>query len=405
MKKQLLAVAVCGAFCGIAQAEAGVTVYGIIDASVISQSKVPTLVPGVGSAPPTVGTGSVLGFQDGQILPSIYGLKGSEDLGGGLKAGFDLEGGFHSGTGGFNSSNGNIFGRQANLSLSGEWGAFTAGLQLDPALVAAIATEPRGMTDSLSSLGLWIITTLNNGSPFNLPGSAGGVDLQGGIFDANAISYSYAGNGFSVGVLYAFGGVAGSTAANSQTSIGASYSNSGLTVSAGWAQDKANNGQGTATYYTGDNSQIDFIGVGYATGPFAVRFQYQEFKSGYANGVAGFVGTAANDVKDWGIGFDWKAGANTLNLAYYNAKDDGSNLGGANVNVGGKTTELALLDTYALSKRTSVYAQIGSLKADQLTTTSGPGNSVFLNGVVYTPAAASPGNTSTIIGAGIQHEF
>jgi len=395
MKKQLIAVAVCTALCGIAQAEGGVTVYGIIDAGVMEQSKAP--IPAAGSNPAT--TGSVLGFVDGQILPSIYGLKGSEDLGGGLKAGFTLEGGFHSGNGGFNSTNGGIFGREAKMTLGGDWGTFGAGLQLDPALIASIATEPRGLTDSLSNLGLWIIATVGNGVK---PGAAEtGIDLQGGIFDANSISYTYSANGLWVGLLYGFGGVAGSTAANSQTSLGASYTNSGFTVSAGWVQDKANAGQNTPAYYTGDNSQIDFIGAGYAMGPFAGRLQYAEFKFGYVPGSAATPGTASDDVKSIGLGFDWKAGANTLNLAYYRAKDDGMNLGG-------KTTEIALLDTYALSKRTSVYGQIGSLKADAIvggTSPSGPGASVFLNGVVYTPAAANPGNTSTIIGVGMQHEF
>jgi len=383
MKKQLIALAVCGAFCGLAQADgAGVTVYGIIDVGVVSQSKAP--IAATSTSPAT--TGSVLSFQDAQMNPSIYGLKGSEDLGGGLKVGFDLEGGFHSGNGGPNSSNGNLFGRQANMTLGGDWGTFTAGLQLDPALVAAIATEPRGMTDSLSSLGLWIIATVGN-TP---------VDLQGGIFDANSISYTYAGNGLFVGVLYGFGGVAGSTAANSQTSIGASYTNSGFTVSAGWVQDKANVGQNTPTYYTGDSSEIDFIGVGYAAGPFGARAQWEEYKFNYC--LAAPCGTAGDDVKDWGIGLDWKAGANTVNLAYYRATDDGANLGG-------NTTEIALMDLYSLSKRTSVYAQIASLKATSITATSGPGASIYLNGVVYTPAAASPGNTSTIIGVGMQHEF
>jgi predicted porin len=385
MKKQLLAVAVCGAFCGLAQADGpSVTVSGIIDVGVMEQSKAPNP-----TAANPANTGSVLGFVDGQILPSIYALRGSEDLGGGLKAGFTLEGGFHSGNGGFNSSNGGLFGREAKMTLGGDWGTFGAGLQVDPALVAAIATEPRGMTDSLSNLGLWIITTVGNTN----------VPLQGGIFDANSISYTYSGNGLWVGVLYGFGGVAGSTAANSQTSLGASYTNSGITVSAGWVQDKANVGQGTATYYTGNNSVIDFVGVGYAMGPFAGRLQYNEFKFNYC--AAAPCGTAGDDVKSIGLGLDWKAGANTLNLAYYRAKDDGANLGG-------KTTEIALLDTYALSKRTSVYGQIGSLKADAIVggaSPSGPGASIFLNGVVYTPAAANPGNTSTLFGVGMQHSF
>jgi len=385
MKKQLIAVAVCGAFCGLAQADGGnVTLYGIVDASVMTASKAPAPT----STNPA-NTGSVIAFQDGAILPSIYGLTGKEDLGGGLKAGFTMEGGFRVGTGAANNStNGGLFGREAKLTLGGDWGTFGAGLQVDPALVAAIATEPRGMTDSFSMLEHWIIATLGTGP----------VDLSGGIFDADSISYTYSGNGLTIGLLYGFGGVAGSTEANSQESIGASYTNSGFTVSAGWAEGHAASTTTTPTY-TGVSDEIAFIGLGYATGPFAVRVQYGTFKNNYD-----LTGTDHNDVKDIGIGADWKAGANTLNLAFYDAKDSGA--GSVAVPNGGKTTEIALLDTYSLSKRTSVYGQIASVKVDQQTASSGPGESGALGGI-YTPVGlfAVSGATTTFINVGIQHTF
>jgi len=394
MKKSLVALAVLGAFSGVALAEGGgVTVYGIIDVGIVSQNNAPTgtaSCTGTGiTLVCTPNTGHVTAFQDAQILPSIYGLKGSEDLGGGLKAGFDLEGGFKSANGNYNSSNGGLFGRQAVLTLGGDWGTVGGGLQLDPAFVAAIATEPRGMTDSLSSLAFWILSTLGNNTV-----------LTGGIFDTNSVSYTYAGSGLYLGLLYSFGGVAGSTTANSEYSIGGSYTNSGFTVSAGYVEDKANV---PAQNYTGASSKDDFVGVGYAFGPYAVRVQYAEFKFNYSPGPVDS-GTAASDVKDIGVGFDWKSGANTVNFSYYRFKDDGSSPP-AGVDVGGKTTELALLDTYNLSKRTAVYGQVARLKADSLTASSGPGASTFANGGIYLPANVVPGDSSTIIGIGMQHEF
>jgi predicted porin len=381
MKKSLVALAVFGAFSGLAYAEdTSVTLYGIIDAGVMSQSKSGNYTNGAN------GNGSTLGFVDAQILPSIYGIKGSEDLGGGLKAGFNLEGGFDTHNGEHNSPGvvqSQIFGREAKVTLGGDWGTVGAGLQVDPALIAAIGTEPRGMTDSLSSLEYWIIGTVGNG-----PAPNGG--LTGGIFDQNALSYTYSGNGLYLGLIYSFGGVSGSTGAYSGESIGASYKNSGFIVSAGYAENKANVAATLTTPgYTGTSSKIDFIGAGYDFAPFAVRVQYQEFKSGYS-----VTGANANDVKDFGIGFDWSMGANKLNLAYYRAKDDGANLGG-------KTTELALLDTYGLSKRTSVYGQVASVKTDDTA-----GNGVFLGGLgAYTAAVGALGTSSLYIGLGVQHTF
>jgi len=386
MKKSLVALAVLGAFCGAAQADnSSVTLYGIVDAGFMSASKT------AGGANGQNQGGSVLAFQDAQILPSIYGFKGSEDLGGGLKAGFQLEGGFNTSNGTHNSPGviqTQTFGREAKVTLGGDWGTVGAGLQVDPALIAAIGTEPRGMTDSLSSLEYWIIATVGNG-----PAASGG--LTGGIFDQNAISYTYSGNGLYIGVIYSFGGVAGSTGAYSGESIGASYKVAGFTVSAGYAENKANVvATATTPGYTGTSSKIDFIGAGYDFAPFAVRLQYQEFKNGYS-----VTGANADDIKDIGIGFDWTAGANKLNLAYYNAKDDGTNLGG-------KTTEIALLDTYSLSKRTSVYGQIASVKSDAITATSGPGESAVLGGI-YTPVGLfNATDTSTLfVGLGVQHVF
>lgn len=404
MKKQLIAVAVCGAFCGIAQAEGGVTVYGILDASVMTASK--ALAPT--STNPN-NTGSVVAFQDAAILPSIFGFNGKEDIGGGLKVGFTLEEGINTGTGAVNSSNGVLtnspmFGREAKLTLGGDWGTFGAGLQVDPALVAAIATEPRGMTDSFSMLEPWIAATIGcaigtNGAPC-LKNSQ--PILSGGIFDSNSISYSYSGNGLSLGLLYGFGGVAGSTEASSEESVGASYTNSGFTVSAGWAEGHAADTT-TTPQYTGVLDEIWFIGLGYATGPFAVRAQYDELKSAYD-----LNGTAHADVKAWGIGGDWKVAANTLNLAFYDSKDDGSGSTGTPLALatGGKTIEWALLDQYSLSKRTSVYGQVAWVKVDSQTASSGPGLSGSLGGI-YTPVGltAVSGATTTYVNLGIQHTF
>jgi predicted porin len=119
LKKTLCSALVLGAFASVAHAQSSVTVYGIIDASVISQSS---------SGNPNAGRTTA--FVDGPLLPSIYGFKGTEDLGGGLTAGFNLEGGFNSGNGTHMSPGvyqTQLFGREAKVTLGGDWGTFGAG--------------------------------------------------------------------------------------------------------------------------------------------------------------------------------------------------------------------------------------------------------------------------------------
>jgi len=358
LKKAFISSIALSAIASVAHADSSVTAWGNIDAGFMTSNAT---------------AGHTTGFVEGQLTPSEFGLKGSEDLGGGMTAGFALTGGFNSGTGtAGNEIGGTLFGREAKATLSGDWGKLSAGLQYDPALIASISTEPRGLTDGLANTSYWIIATVGN-TP---------QGFTGGIFDTNAISYTYSGNGFWIGALHSFGGVAGSTTASSGNSIGASYTNSGFTISAGYAG--ADNAAGNTS------SEIGSFGLGYATGPFAVRFQYDEFKSGYLVG-----GTAGDDVKSTGIGFDWKIiPANKLNLAIYSARDDGPGLGG-------KTTEIALMDVYSLSKSTSVFAQIASVHVG-----TGAGNSAFLAGVgAYTNAVMTASGTANMLGVGIQHSF
>ena len=81
-------------------------------------------------------------------LPSIWGIKGSEDLGGGLTASFALESDLDASTGGTNrggstlSDNGARFwARQANISLSNEMGSLTLGRIYSPALLAIAGVD------------------------------------------------------------------------------------------------------------------------------------------------------------------------------------------------------------------------------------------------------------------------
>lgn len=94
MQKKLLTVAVAGALAAPVSAMAAVTVYGTIDTGVRLQTDAVT----------ATGTDSVMLVTDGTRTTNRWGLRGSEDLGGGLKANFNLEGQYGSDTGALGSS-------------------------------------------------------------------------------------------------------------------------------------------------------------------------------------------------------------------------------------------------------------------------------------------------------------
>ena len=121
MKKSLLALALLGAFTASAFAEPSVTLYGRIDTGHVYTHK---------NLDNAAGSTDTFSMDSGVTTGSRWGLKGSEDIGN-AKVGFVLESGFNSddGTSGQNTSgqNNRLFGREAQVSLSGRYGTLTAG--------------------------------------------------------------------------------------------------------------------------------------------------------------------------------------------------------------------------------------------------------------------------------------
>jgi predicted porin len=121
MKKSLLALAVFGAFAGVASAQSSVTVYGRVDtAFVYEKLKSGAVTP---AANPST---SRFSLESGYYAGSRLGFKGSEDLGGGLAAFFQLENGFNSDSGSLGQG-GRIFGRVAQVGFNGGFGTFAVG--------------------------------------------------------------------------------------------------------------------------------------------------------------------------------------------------------------------------------------------------------------------------------------
>ena len=123
MKKSLLALAACCAFSGAASAQTSVTLYGVVDLPIEYNNH---LAPGFNQP----GGGSRVGLQTGGGLSgSRWGLRGTEDLGGGLKALFVLESGFGLDDG-RSQQGGRLFGRQAYVGMqSDSIGRLTFGRQ------------------------------------------------------------------------------------------------------------------------------------------------------------------------------------------------------------------------------------------------------------------------------------
>src|ERR1700761_4302262 len=192
MKKSTIALVALGTLAGAAHAQSSVTLYGIIDEGfdMITNNK---------------------GGHQYQLAGSVmqgnrWGLTGAEDLGGGMKALFLLESGFNGNSGAL-SQNGLLFGRQAWVGLSSQYGTVTLGRQYDSVFDYAAPL-------AAGQLGGGIY----GAHPGDLDNS--NIDYH----DNNTIKYaSPTINGLKFGGTYSLGGVAGNLTNSQIYSLGASY--------------------------------------------------------------------------------------------------------------------------------------------------------------------------------------
>lgn len=130
MKKTLIALAAVAAT-GAAFAQSSVTLYGVADIGISDTNAANRKVQLDSSA--TMNNAG-----------SRWGIRGTEDLGGGLKAGFNFEAGLSLDNGAVNQSGGNYFSRGAYMTLSGGFGEISLGRRLNPAFYTAAAWELTG---------------------------------------------------------------------------------------------------------------------------------------------------------------------------------------------------------------------------------------------------------------------
>ncbi len=261
MKKNLIALAIFGAFSGAALAQSNVTLYGIIDMNFQYND-------------PNGPQSSTRGINSGHQSGSRWGVRGSEALSRGLNAVFTLEGGY-SGDDGTLGQGGRLWGRQVWAGLSGGWGTVVAG---------RVATFSSG-TGSFDMFGNTdpFLTGFGDSSLASTFTSAGATRL-----DNSVLYQSPTLGGFKFGAGYSF------------------------------------NAAGQEGAGSGNNNSVMFFGVNFARGPFFAAVTYDVFDvndNGFA-GSATVPGVAPNaqDQKNLQFGATFDLKFVKLHAAY--AKED-----------------------------------------------------------------------------------
>ena len=302
MKKTLIALAVLGMSVGAAQAQSSVTIYGSADISYVKQRGIPVTMSGGAER---------TNYYRGTASDNTYlGFMGSEDLGGGLKATFQLEKRFNLANG-VSSSSGDFEGA-ANVGLAGNFGQVRFGR------VNELSTETYRRID-----------------PFDQNGVAGmlrspiyGDDGSGRLsytarYDSPTIS------GFNFGASYSVknNGDAPADQTNNGWAVSGTYTNGPLYLVANY--NKAVNSNDAYNWN---------VGGAYAFGPAKLSLGYEATNDKYYG----------DKYKTWFVGAAYTIGNGVINVSYSDMDED---YGG----YGWTDKKIALGYTHNLSKRTSTY--------------------------------------------------
>ena len=218
MKKSLIALAVVAAS-SAAMAQSSVTLYGVADAGI---GKVK-----YGADAKRNDASNKVEFQSGSIMTngnSRIGVRGVEDLGGGLKAGFNFESGLDLDDGATLGSGGGFWGRAANLWLGGGWGTVKLGRTLNPSFYGMAAWELTGAANYsvvANTFGYSGNPTPRHNSQFSYktPDLGGFSAELGYVFKADpAVNGQPAGARWDVNAIYANGPIGVGLAAHKQKS-------------------------------------------------------------------------------------------------------------------------------------------------------------------------------------------
>jgi predicted porin len=327
MKKSLIAFAVLGAFASAASAQSSVVLYGVIDASTSHMTN------------QSATGGKKWSLDASNLSSSRWGLKGTEDLGNGLKANFNLESSLNVDTG----TAGNLFDRNASVGLSGDFGTVNVGrqtnlaydtlVQVDPLNVAHVGTNPNIALGALNNVGL-----------FGTHGTSVGVTSP--TRQNNSVKYAFPSvlGGINFGAMYGFGEKTGDASASSYMGASAGFSQNGLTAVFSYSQLKDATNSSTLRSYTGGAKFV-------VNSDFTVKVTYAENE----------LNTTGRTISVFGAGVDYAvAPQTTLTAAYYANRRSGD--------VKGQADQFVGVAKYALSKRTSFYGSFSYAKADSKAT-------------------------------------
>lgn len=363
MKKFAIALATLPAAAAV-HAQSSVQLYGLVDAG----------VEVVNHASATGGT--ITRLTSGGMNTSRFGFRGSEDLGGGLKAIFQLEGGIFIDSG---ASDGNLFGRQANVGLEGGFGRIVAGRSYTTAYDFMLPFDPMGYAPAYSwaTTGHGTPVNTTTGTPVNKYGMTTGAN--------NLIKYQGQFGGFKVGATYAFGEQTTGLSDAATVMLGLGYGSGPF--SAALTAERTNGLEET----TGHNKvTVVHAGAAYALNDiWSLKAGYRYYKNDLTN-------PAKVDLRGdtfW-VGVNYQAtSALGLTAAVYrvNVKDLAT---GPEAD----PTMLVLRAKYALSKRTDLYAVAAHARARN-------GQLVGLTRSGSTEGVTGFSDTQTGAMVGVQHRF
>jgi GBP family porin len=374
MRKTLIVAAVAASFATAANAQSSVTLYGLIDAGFTYVNN---------EIAPNTAKGSAAAFRlsSGNINGSRWGLKGAEDLGGGMKAIFTLENGFNLANGTLGQGN-REFGRQAFVGIAAaQYGTVTLGRQYD-SVVDYVAP--------LTANGSW------GGTYFSHPFDNDNTDNSFRV--NNSVKYQSANySGFTFGGLYGFSNEAGGFADNRAYSAGAQYANGPFKIAAAYLQTQNTNGGNTGGAVTefadprmpGSQTQRTFgVGANYAFGPATVGAVWTQSRFQFVGG------DSTLRYNNYEVNGRYALTPALALGAAYTYTDRKGMVPGDRNNDHARYHQVGLQTDYSLSKRTDIYAEGVVQLTDGDTAAQ-----------VYGSNARAAHGNQVVVSTGIRHRF
>ncbi|KUZ34909.1 porin [Burkholderia territorii] len=400
MESKLAIVGIAALASAPAFAQSSVTLYGIIDNGFAYASNQSALGSNAGGH-------SVVKMITGVAYGSRFGLKGSEDLGGGTKAIFTLEAGFNT-LNGAETTDGLIFNRQAFVGMTNpSYGTVTAGRQYMSYYQIMYGFGP---TVPLTGFGA----------------HSGDVDGLDTVYRTNnTILYTspmlY---GFTVSGSYSFGGVPGSVNRGASWSVAARYDRGPFGVGVGVSRiDNATLGGGpfgasSTTSNAGAQAGVSSVTNGYQTAQgqqrFAVGASYAitstlDIRGTYTNVqyIPGS-GSAFHNTQIFntgGVAVHWKP-TTVWDLAAGYSYTRATKANG--ISDSARYQQFTLGEFYALSKRTNLYALEAYARAGGKTLgTTGAGSIINATATIGDTYNATPSSSRSMVGVvvGLVHKF